>query len=174
MMVSDTPWWGGQPYDDAQYVNIAFMLILATQSLPLECDEWQRRVPNIHTWTLFKEFSIEAHHENRMISHTALRSGYHMASMVTHVPAGQLQTCDVARFYSQPNDVEDTTPSMTTDLANLTTATGADRDTVAALTNSLADLTIVTNAQSEEPPRIVNIGHITPLPASIIFFAHKL
>jgi hypothetical protein len=38
---------GGQPYGEAQYVNIAFLLILATQSLPLACAEWQRRVPNM-------------------------------------------------------------------------------------------------------------------------------
>jgi hypothetical protein len=31
---------GGHPYGDAQYVNIAFLLILATQSLPLACTEW--------------------------------------------------------------------------------------------------------------------------------------
>jgi hypothetical protein len=27
-------WWGGEPYGESQYVNIAFLLILATQSLP--------------------------------------------------------------------------------------------------------------------------------------------
>jgi hypothetical protein len=30
---------GGQPYGEVQYVNIAFLLILATQSLPLVCAE---------------------------------------------------------------------------------------------------------------------------------------
>jgi hypothetical protein len=30
---------GGQPYGEAQYVNIAFLMILATQSLPLACAE---------------------------------------------------------------------------------------------------------------------------------------
>jgi hypothetical protein len=33
---------GRQPYGEAQYVNIAFLLILATQSLPLAYAEWQR------------------------------------------------------------------------------------------------------------------------------------
>jgi hypothetical protein len=59
---------GGQTYGEAQYVNIAFLLILATQGLPLACAEWQRRVPNIHTLTLFKVFFTEAHRENRMIN----------------------------------------------------------------------------------------------------------
>jgi hypothetical protein len=30
---------GGKPYREAQYVNISFLLILATQSLPLSCAE---------------------------------------------------------------------------------------------------------------------------------------
>jgi hypothetical protein len=84
-----------------------------------------------------------------MIIQTALRSGYHTANMVTQVPAGQFPTCDIARLYAQPNDVKETSPSMTTALANLATATGADRATVAALTKSLADLTTLTKAQSE-------------------------
>jgi hypothetical protein len=103
----------------------------------------------MHNWTLFKSFFTEAHHDNRMIIQTALRSGYNTASMVTQVPAGQFQTYDVARFYDHPNDVEDTTPSMTTALANLATATGADRTTVAAITNIIADLTVVNEAQAE-------------------------
>jgi hypothetical protein len=74
---------GAQPYGEAQYVNIAFLLILVTQSLPLACAEWQRRVPNIHTWPLFKAFFTEAHRDNRMISQTALCSGYHTANMAT-------------------------------------------------------------------------------------------
>jgi hypothetical protein len=39
MTVSDTHWWGGHPYGEAYYVNIAFLLILATQSLLLACAE---------------------------------------------------------------------------------------------------------------------------------------
>jgi hypothetical protein len=31
---------GGQPYGEAQYANIAFLLIMATQSLPLVRAEW--------------------------------------------------------------------------------------------------------------------------------------
>jgi hypothetical protein len=119
----------------------------------------------MQTWTLFKAFFTEAHRENHMIIQTALQLGYHTANMVTPVPAGQFQTRDVARLYDQPNDVEDTTPSMTTALANLVTATGADRATVTELTKSLADLTAVIKAQAEELYRLVNIGHITPLPA---------
>jgi hypothetical protein len=156
---------GGQPYGDAQYVNIALLLILATQRLPLAFDEWQRRVPNIQTWPLFKAFFTEAHHENRMISQTALRSGYHTANMVTQTPSGQFELCDVSRYYNHPNDVPDANPDMTTAFVNLITATGADRATVEALTKSLAELTAVTKDQAEELRWLIHSGHIAPLPA---------
>jgi hypothetical protein len=156
---------GGQPYGEAQYVNIAFLLIPATHSLSLACAEWQRRVSNIQTWPLFKAFFTEAHRENRMISQMALRSGYHTANMVTQIPAGQFESCDVSRHYTQTNDVPEANPDMTTALANLATATGADRATVAALTQSLAELTAVTKAQDEELRRLIRSGHIAQLPA---------
>jgi hypothetical protein len=52
---------------------------------------------------------------------------------------------------------------MTTVLANLATATGADRATVAALTKSNAELTAVTKAKAEELRRRIQSGHIAPL-----------
>jgi hypothetical protein len=146
---------GVQPYGEAQFVNIALLLFLATQGLTLACAEWQRRFPNMQTWTLFKAFFTEAHLENIMISQTVLRLGYHTANMVTQFPEGQFQTCDVARC----------TPSMTTALANLATASGADKSTIAALTKILADLTALTKAQTEELHLIVNSANSTSIPA---------
>jgi hypothetical protein len=32
---------GGQPYSEARYVNIPFLLVLATWVIPLACGEWQ-------------------------------------------------------------------------------------------------------------------------------------
>jgi nitroreductase len=52
---------------------------------------------------------------------------------------------------------------MTTVLANLATATGADRATIAELTKSLAELTAVTKAQAEELRRLIQSGHLAPL-----------
>jgi type IV secretory pathway VirJ component len=72
---------------------------------------------------------------------------------------------NVSRHYNQPNDVPEANPDMTTALANLATATGADRTTVAALTKSLAELTAVTKAQAGELRRLIRSGHIAPLPA---------
>jgi hypothetical protein len=54
---------------------------------------------------------------------------------------------------------------MTTALANLATATGADRATVDAFTKILADITALNKSQAEELRRLVNSGHITPDPA---------
>jgi hypothetical protein len=59
--------------------------------------------------------------------------------------------------------VPEATSEMTTVLANLATATGADRATVAALTKSLAELTAVTKAHAEELHRLIQSGHLAPL-----------
>jgi hypothetical protein len=76
-------------------------MILSTQNIPLECAEWQRRICNMQTWPIFKAFSTEAHRENRMISQTALRSGYHTANMAAEIPSGPFEAYDVARHYHQ-------------------------------------------------------------------------
>jgi hypothetical protein len=83
-----------------------------------------------------------------MISQTALCSGYHTANIVSQIPAVQFESYDVSRHYTQPSDVYEANPDMTTALANLATATGADRATVATLTKSLAELTAITKAQA--------------------------
>jgi hypothetical protein len=131
----------------------------------LECAEWKRQVPNMQTWPLFKAFFTEAHRENLMISQTTLRSGYNTENMVTQIPVGQFESCDVSRHYNQPNDEHEANPDMTTALANLATATGVDRATLAALTKSLAELTAVTKDQDKEIRRLIHSGHIAPLPA---------
>jgi hypothetical protein len=42
---------------EAQYVNIAFLLILNTGAIPDACRDWQRRTPMNQTWAYFrKEF----------------------------------------------------------------------------------------------------------------------
>jgi hypothetical protein len=145
--------------------TLHFFSSLPLRVFLLECAEWQRRLPNMQTWPLFKAFFTEAHRENRMISQTALRSGYHTANMVTQIPAGQFESCCVLRHYDQPNDVPEANPDMITALANLATATGADRATMEALTKSLAELTAVTKAQAEELRRLIHSGRIAPLPA---------
>jgi hypothetical protein len=119
----------------------------------------------MQTWPLFKAFFTEGHRENRMISQTAIRSGYHTANMATEIPSGPFEASDVTRHYHQ-TPVTPTAPTeLTAVLANLATATGADRATVAALTKSLAELTAVTKAQVEELRRLIQSGHIAPVQA---------
>jgi hypothetical protein len=45
---------GAQPYMEAQYVNIAFLLILNTGAIPDACRDWQRRTPMDQTWEDFR------------------------------------------------------------------------------------------------------------------------
>jgi hypothetical protein len=45
---------GMQPYTEAQYVNIAFLLILNTGVIPDACRDWQRRTPVNQTWADFR------------------------------------------------------------------------------------------------------------------------
>jgi hypothetical protein len=45
---------GMQPYMEAQYVNIDFLLILNTGATPDACRDWQRRTPVNQTWADFR------------------------------------------------------------------------------------------------------------------------
>jgi hypothetical protein len=45
---------GAQPYMEAQYVNIAFLLILNTGEIIDACRDWQRRTPMNQTWEEFR------------------------------------------------------------------------------------------------------------------------
>jgi hypothetical protein len=45
---------GAQPYMEAQYVNIAFLLILNTGAIPDACRDWQCRTPINQTWADFR------------------------------------------------------------------------------------------------------------------------
>jgi hypothetical protein len=45
---------GTQPYIEAQYVNIAFLLILNIGTIPDSCRDWQRRTPVNQTWDDFR------------------------------------------------------------------------------------------------------------------------
>jgi hypothetical protein len=43
-----------QPYMEAQYVNIAFLIILNTGEIPDACHDWQRRTPMNQNWADFR------------------------------------------------------------------------------------------------------------------------
>jgi hypothetical protein len=49
---------GMQPYMEAQYVNIAFLLVLNTGAIPDACRDWQHGTPVNQTWPDFwREFA---------------------------------------------------------------------------------------------------------------------
>jgi hypothetical protein len=116
---------GMQPYMEAQYVNIAFLLILNTGAIPDACRDWKFRTPVNQTWAdLWREFA-RAQREQRIISSTVIGPGYHTATVTEHYGPNSL-----------PAD-----SGFVTAMANLATATSADRETVATLTKVIATLT---------------------------------
>jgi hypothetical protein len=115
---------GAQPYMEAQYVNIAFLLILNTGAIPDACRDWQRRTPMNQTWAEFLREFARAQREQRIISSTSSGAGYHTAHVAEHYE--QTQAPAYAEFV--------------TAMANLATATSADRETVSTLTYAIATL----------------------------------
>jgi hypothetical protein len=72
---------GMQPYMEAQYVNISFLLILNTGAIPDACRDWQRHTPVNQTWADFRREFLRSQHEQRIISSTAIGEGYHTANI---------------------------------------------------------------------------------------------
>jgi hypothetical protein len=116
---------GAQPYMEAQYANIAFLLILNTGAIPDACCDWQRRTPMNQTWADFCREFDRSKREQRIISSTASGAGYH--------------TANVAEHYEQTPAPADT--EFVTAMANLATATSADHEIVATLTRTIETLT---------------------------------
>jgi hypothetical protein len=114
-----------QPYMEAQYVNIDFLLILNTGAIPDACRDWQRRTPVNQTWADFRREFSRAQREQHIISSTASGAGYH--------------TANVAVLY-EPTPMP-TNTGFVTAMANLATATYDDRETVAKLARAIATLT---------------------------------
>jgi hypothetical protein len=115
---------GIQPYKEAHYVNIAFMLILKTCAVPKAYREWQRRTPVNQTWGDFRREFARCQHEQRIIFNTASGSGYH--------------TVNVAEHYVQTALPDD--GGFVTAMANLGTDASADSETVDILTKTVATL----------------------------------
>jgi hypothetical protein len=73
-----------QPYMEAQYVNIAFLLILNTGAIPDACREWQHHTPVNQTWADFRREFARAQREQCIISSTESGAGYHTANVAEH------------------------------------------------------------------------------------------
>jgi hypothetical protein len=100
---------GIQPSMEAQYVNIAFLLILNIGAIPDACRECHRRTPVHQTWADFRREFARAQREQHIISSTDISAGYH--------------TENVAGNY-EPTSRPDNSVCFTA-MVNLVTATSA-------------------------------------------------
>jgi hypothetical protein len=75
---------GAQPYMEAQYVNIDFLLILNTGAIHDACRGWQRRTPMNQAWAEFRREFARAQREQQIIPITASGAGYHTANVAEH------------------------------------------------------------------------------------------
>jgi hypothetical protein len=114
-----------QPYMEAHYVNIAFILILNKGAVPDACRDWQHHTPVNHTLAGFRREFGRAQREQRIISSTTSGAGYH--------------TVNVAEHYVQTHLPAD--GGFVTAVEKLVTTTSADRETVATLKKAIATLT---------------------------------
>jgi hypothetical protein len=122
---------GMQPYMEAQYVNIAFLLILNTGVITDACRDWQRRTPVNQTWADFWREFARAQGEKCIISSTA--------------SSARSQTANVAEHYV-PNSLP-ADSGFVTAMANLATATYVDREKVATLTKAITNMTYQLKAK---------------------------
>jgi hypothetical protein len=149
---------GAQPYMEAQYGNIAFLLILNTGAIPDACRDWQRRTPMNQTWAEFRRKFARVQREQMIISSTASGAGYHTANVAEH-------------YEHTPVPANAEFPTV---MATLATATSADRETVTTLTRAIATLTDQMKAkytwaksQEAEVRRLLGVqGHIRPAAAT--------
>jgi hypothetical protein len=142
---------GMQPYMEAQYVNISFLLILNTGSIPDACREWKRRTPVNQTWADFRREFARAQREQRIISNAMSGAGYHTANVAEHYVHNSL-----------PDD-----GGFVTAIVNLDTVASSYCETVGTLTKAIATLTeqlkakdIWAKSQEAELKRFLG-GHAT-------------
>jgi hypothetical protein len=116
---------GMQPYMEAQYVNIYFLLILNTGAIPDACRDWQRRTPVNQTWDDFRREFARAQREQLIIYSTTSGAGYHTANAEEH-------------YVQNPLPADE---GFVTAMDNLVTIIYADPETVATLNKEIATLT---------------------------------
>jgi hypothetical protein len=113
---------GGQPYDAAMIVHVAYTLMFNTGLFPDACRAWQSQAIAAETWAQFKIHFATAHREFRLTNQTAQQSGFHSANMM--IEQGR----------------DDSMQETAEEFAQLATATALDRGTVATLTTTNAKL----------------------------------
>jgi hypothetical protein len=110
-----------QPYMEAQYFNIAFLLILNTCAIPDSCRDSQCLTPVNQTLADFRREFAQFQREQCIISSTTSGVGYHTTNVAEHYEPTALPAKS----------------GFVTAMANLATVTSADRETVATLTKAI-------------------------------------
>jgi hypothetical protein len=113
---------GGQPYDAAMIVNVAYTLVFNTGLFPNACRAWQSRAIAAKTWARFKIDVATALREFRLTNQTAQKYGFHRANMMIE--------------QARDDSMQETAEAI----AQLATATATDRGTVATITTTNAKL----------------------------------
>jgi hypothetical protein len=119
----------------------------------LACAEWQRRMPVEQSWAKFKICFSNAHRDHRLVSQTALRSGYYAVNMFVQAPVGHLpRSSNFSDFNHKAHMTNaDQCPNIATGLTKFSTATatatGSERTPVVALTKAISELTAFTQSQ---------------------------
>jgi hypothetical protein len=113
---------GGQPYNAAMIVNVAYTLVFNTGLFPNDCRAWQSRAIAAKTCAQFKIDFATAHREFLLTNQTAHQSGFRSANMM--IEQGR----------------DDSMQEKAKSIAQLATSTASDRGTVATLTTTNAKL----------------------------------
>jgi hypothetical protein len=129
---------GGQPYDAAMTVNVAYTLIFNTRLLPDACRAWQSRAIAGKSWAQFKLDFATAHSEFRLTNQTAHQLGFHSANIMIE--------------QGRDESMQDTVDAI----AQLSTATASDRGTVATLTTTNAKLATQLEAAHAQIAQLKN------------------
>jgi hypothetical protein len=129
---------GGQPYDAAMIINVAYTLIFNTGLFPDACQAWQSRAIVGKSWAQFKLDFATAHREFRLTNQTAQQSGFHSANMMIE--------------QGHDESTQDTVEAIT----QLATATASDRGTVGTLTTTNAKLATQLEATHAQIAQLKN------------------
>jgi hypothetical protein len=113
---------GGQPYDNAMIINVAYTLVFNTGLFPDACRAWQSRAISGKTWAQFKIDFATSHREFRLTNQTAQQSGFHSTNMMIE--------------QGRDDSMQETAEAI----AQLATAMASDRGTVVTLTTTNAKL----------------------------------
>jgi hypothetical protein len=134
---------GGQPYDAAMIVKLAYTLVFNTGLFLDACRAWQSRAIARKMWARFKLDFATAHREFRLTNQTAQQSGFHSANtMIEQGRDTSMQyTVDaIAQLATSTASYRGTVETLTTTNAKLATQLEAAHAQIAQLKNKIATL----------------------------------